>query len=241
MSELLAWAIEAHGGLKRWNASSRVSAELSISGALWDLKGQSGLFSASTFVADTHLQSAVLGQIGALDRLMRFRPDQMTLEDATGQTIEVRDDPREAFVGHTAETPWDVLHAGYFTAYALWTYFTQPFLYAYPGFETVEIEPWHEDGEVWRRLKVTFPDHIASHTREQITYFGPGGLMRRHDYSVDVLGGAEGAQYISDYQDHSGIMAPHRRRVHPRGPDNRKVDEPVLVSIDIARLSFAAN
>ena len=72
-------------------------------------------------------------------------------------------------------------------SYALWTYLTQPFLYSYPGFETVEIEPWEEDGETWRRLKVIFPGDIASHTREQTSYFGSDGLLRRHDYAVDVL------------------------------------------------------
>jgi hypothetical protein len=39
----------------------------------------------------------------------------------------------------------------------MWTYLTQPFLYAYPGFEVEEIEPWEEHGELLRRLKVRFP------------------------------------------------------------------------------------
>jgi hypothetical protein len=30
--------------------------------------------------------------------------------------------------------------------------------------------------------------------------------MRRHDYAVDVLGGATGAHYIHDYHQVSGIM-----------------------------------
>ena len=29
----------------------------------------------------------------------------------------------------------------------------------------VRIEPWEEDGELWRRQKVILPDNIASHTR----------------------------------------------------------------------------
>ena len=151
-----------------------------------------------------------------------------------------RENPRGAFRGHQNDTPWDRLHAAYFDGYALWTYLTQPFLYSYPGFETVEIEPWEEDGETWRRLKVIFPGDIASHTREQTSYFGSDGLLRRHDYAVDVLGGATGAQYIEDYHEHGGILMPHRRRVYPRGPDNRKISEPLLVSIDIRDLHFAA-
>jgi hypothetical protein len=87
-------------------------------------------------------------------------------------------------------------------------------------------------------LKVIFPDNVASHSREQITYFGPDGLMRRHDYAVDVLGFATGAHYIHDYQQVSGIVMPRRRRVYPRGADNRLVPEPVLVSMDIRHIGF---
>jgi hypothetical protein len=238
MKELLDLAVAAHGGLERWNSYRTVALELSVGGALWSLKGHAGLLTNATYEADLHKQRATLGRFGAPDRHVRFTPDRLVLETDAGEAIGSRDDPRAAFAGHANETPWDQLHAAYFDGYALWTYLTQPFLYAYPGFVTEEIEPWEENGETWRRLKVTFPDSIASHTREQITYFGPEGLMRRHDYAVDVLGGATGAHYIHDYQQVSGIMVPHRRRVYPRGGDNQRVPEPVLVSIDIAHIGF---
>jgi hypothetical protein len=32
----------------------------------------------------------------------------------------------------------------------------------------------------------------------------PTDLLRRHDYAVDVLGGATGGQYIEDYHEHGG-------------------------------------
>jgi len=51
--------------------------------------------------------------------------------------------------------------------------------------------------------------------------FRPDGFLRRHDYAVDVLGGAKGAHYIGDYRDHGGILTPHRRRIYPLGADNR--------------------
>jgi hypothetical protein len=237
-SDLLDIAIAAHGGLDRWNAQRAVAAELSVGGALWDLKGQAGRFQSCTYEADTHVQQAVLGGFGDRGQRVRFTPARLVVEDADGRTLEVRDNPRQSFAGHAQETPWDLLHAAYFNGYALWTYLTQPFLYTYPGFETVELEPWEEAGETWRRLKVIFPDQIASHTREQVTYFGPDGLMRRHDYAVDVLGGAEGAHYIDDYRDHGGLLAPHRRRVYARGADNQKIEVPVLVSIDIQQLGY---
>ena len=233
MSDLLATAIAAHGGLDRWNRFKSVALELSIGGALWDLKGQSGLFANTRFEADTHQQVAVVSGFGAAGDRIRFTPSRVTLERPDPTMWEVRDNPRQAFEGHGLETPWDFLHAAYFNAYALWTYATQPFLYAYPGFLTEELDPWSENGETWRRLKVTFPQEVASHTRHQVTYFGPDGLMRRHDYTVDVLGGVGGAQYIDDYRDIQGLKVPHQRRVYPLGEGNRPEHEPLLVSIDV--------
>jgi|HubBroStandDraft_3_1064219.scaffolds.fasta_scaffold100732_2 hypothetical protein len=238
MNELLELAVTAHGGLERWTSYRSAALQLSVGGALWSLKGHEGLFADATYHADIHEQRATLGRFGAPDRHVRFKPDRLVIETDTGDVIESRDNPRSAFAGHFVETPWDRLHAAYFDAYALWTYLTQPFLYTYPGFATEEIEPWEEDGETWRRLRVIFPDNIASHTREQITYFAADGLMRRHDYAVDVLGGATGAHYIDDYRHIDGILVPHQRRVYPRGADNQRVAEPLLVSIDIARIGF---
>jgi hypothetical protein len=88
-------------------------------------------------------------------------------------------------------------------------------------------------------LKVRFPDRIASHAREQLSYFGADGRLRRDDYAVDVLGGATATQYIGDYRERDGIMVPHRRQVYSRGADNHKIPEPVLIAIAIARLDFA--
>ena len=38
MDELLAQAVEAHGGLSRWNRLATLTATASITGALWRLK-----------------------------------------------------------------------------------------------------------------------------------------------------------------------------------------------------------
>lgn len=38
MNDLLAFAIQAHGGLDRWNAFKHLRSELSVDGAIWHLK-----------------------------------------------------------------------------------------------------------------------------------------------------------------------------------------------------------
>jgi hypothetical protein len=44
MNELLAIALDAHGGLDRWNKLKGLSAGMSISGSTWVIKGQPDLF-----------------------------------------------------------------------------------------------------------------------------------------------------------------------------------------------------
>jgi hypothetical protein len=239
LSDLLATAIAAHGGLERWDRFRSVELDLSIGGVLWDLKGQPGLFATTKFEADLKKQVVTLSGFGSPGLRIQFTPDRLTIERTDGAILKVRDNPRGAFDGHRFETPWDLPHAAYFNAYALWTYAMQPFLYAYPGFVCEELAPWLEGDETWRRLKVTFPENVASHSRDQITYFGPDGLMRRHDYSVDVLGGATGAQLIDDYRDIRGLKVPHRRRVYPLGDDGHPAPEPLLVSIAVQSVRFA--
>ena len=238
MQELLALAIHSHGGQARWDSIRAVTAELSIGGMLWEIKGRRGILRDARYEADVHIQRAILGRFTAPDRRVRFTRDRLVLQTDAGTVIETRDNPRSAFVGHTQESSWDDLHVAYFSGYSLWTYLTQPFLYAYQGFEATEISPWEEGGEVWRRLEVTFPSYIASHTRRQVSYFGPDGLIRRHDYTVDVLGGAAGAHYISGYQEVDGIVVPTRRRVFAMDRNNQPALDALLVSIDVTSARF---
>src|SRR5271168_2099268 len=177
MNDLLTLVVEAHGGLAAWNAFSDLELKLSIGGAIWDLKKNPGLLRDVTYNMKTHVEQLTITGFSAPDRRITFVPNRLTLETLDGKVIDSRDNPRASFAGQTAETPWDKLHVAYFSSYALWTYFNSPFLYTLPGFLTEEIAPWRENGEVWRRLKVTFPETVASHTREQITHFGPEGLM----------------------------------------------------------------
>lgn len=239
MNELLAFAVEAHGGLDRWMGFTRLSAEVSIGGAIWHAKHQPDLFLDQLVDLDTHAERLAITPFLRPGLRTRLTPERLALEDHDGNAVETWDDPKMAFADHGPETPWAPLHAAYFTSQALWTYLTQPFLYTYPGFESEEIEPWRENGETWRRLKVTFPDHIRSHTRTQITHFGPDGLMRRHDYTVDVLGGAEGANYATDYREVQGVMMPTRRRIYAYDNAMQKVPEPVLVSIDFGSMRLS--
>jgi hypothetical protein len=65
----------------------------------------------------------------------------------------------------------------------MWNYLTTPFLLTYPASRPAR-SAWQEDGETWRRLNVTFPTRIITHSSEQVFYFGADGLLRRLNYSL---------------------------------------------------------
>ena len=189
MNGLLKFATEAHGGLDRWNQFSSLTASVSVTGALWQIKGKPDILKDVRIELTLHLERLVTHIAGQNKRFF-FTRSRVAIEDEQGKTLDSRNDPRTAFDGQLFETPWDELQIAYFNSYALWTYLTIPFLYAHPAFITEELPPWHEDGEEWHPLRTIFPSTIASHCQEQISYVGPDGLLRRHEYVVDVMGGA---------------------------------------------------
>jgi hypothetical protein len=237
MNSLLKFAIDAHGGLDRWNELDYLTADLSVTGAIWHVKGKPDFLKDIHIELSLHAERLITHLVGQNKRFF-FTPSRLTLEDESGKLIEARNDPRSAFEGQSYETPWDDLHVAYFDSYALWTYLTIPFLYAHPAFVTEELTPWQENGEEWRRLKATFPPTIASHCHEQVSYFGPDGLLRRHEYVVDIMGGARGMNYAYDYRNVDGIVVPVRRRVFGFDDEKRKIPDPVLVAIDIRKIAF---
>jgi hypothetical protein len=184
------------------NKVKAIKVVASITGAIWYVKGKGDFLKNVILTAETRKEHLTVDFPGQ-DKHAIFQPNRIVIETAEGTLIEARDNPEESFAGQQRETPT------YFAGEALWTYLNTPFLYTHEGFATEEIPSIQVDGEPWRRLKVTFPDNVKSHTREQISCFGPDGLLRRHDYPVDILGGCHRAQLR--------FGLPPRRRHHRAG------------------------
>jgi hypothetical protein len=232
MTELLNVAIDAHGRWDRWQNVSKFRARVNVGGATWALKGQAGALADVHVTAALHDQHVEFAPFKLAGQHSIYEPARTAIETDDGRVVDSRSNPRDAFAGHQLATPWDDEHLVYFSGYAMWTYLTTPFLLRLPGFETQEIEPWSEEGEQWRRLKVTFPTTVPSHSREQIFYFDTKGLLRRHDYSVDILGGTSSANYAMEYRTFNGLVYPTKRRVYAYGPDNRPLRDRLAVSLD---------
>jgi hypothetical protein len=238
MTQLLDVAVQAHGGIDRWRQIRSIRVAASITGAIWFVKGQGDALKDVVLTADT-INERLSVEFPGQDKRAVFEPQRIVLQHMDGTLIAERDNPEQSFFGQQRETPWDDIHVIYFVGEALWTYLNVPFLYTQDGFVTEEIAPIEVNGEVWRRLQVTFPDHIKSHTRTQISCFGPDGLLRRHDYTVDILGGATGLNYASEYRDVSGIIIPTKRRIYAFESDYQPVWDPLLVRIDMGEIRLS--
>ncbi|MGY3591449.1 hypothetical protein ACVIGB_008972 [Bradyrhizobium sp. USDA 4341] len=239
MRELRDLVIDAHGGIERWNNVKAIEGDMSISGGLWTRKGWPVALKNVRVTAAAGKQWISYHPFLGEGMRSSWTPDHTVIETLDGKSVKDRKNPRAAFDGHTVETRWDELHLAYFSGYAMWNYLNTPFIFALPGFRAEEIEPWDENGETRRRLKVTFPDHIATHCAEQVFHVNGEGLICRMDYSAAVAGGVPTAHYLDDHRDFSGIKVATKRRAVRRNADGTAIPDPVFVAIDIADVRFS--
>lgn len=237
MDDLVTTAIEAHGGLDRYQRYSSATVHFRLGGLLWRLKGREGILSHAAVRLDLHRQYASHYPFTAPHLRTSLTADRVAVETVDGDTEAERFDPRASFP-RDVRAPWDDLHVAYFAGYAMWTYLTSPFTFGSPGFEAVELPPVIEEQETWRRLRVTFPDRIATHCREQVFHFDSNGLLRRHDYTPEVINAGPAAHYTSGYKEFDGIMVPTRRRVYRLGEDGTVFRDMELVTIDVESVLF---
>lgn len=233
--KLLDEVLAASGGVDRWRQIDTITIHQAVGGVLWPLKGVDGILDESTVQIRVQEQHTWHRPLPAPGFRSHYTPGHVVIEhdDDVHQPVETLPDPRASFAGHTLETPWTTTQLAYFAGYAMWTYLSEPYQLTLPGVQTEELNDWHENGQTWRRLGVRYPDHLATHSAEQVLYVDADGLLRRRDYQVDIAGGSPAAHYMDDHREFEGIVLPVTRIVHPRGEDARPVTDVVTVSIDI--------
>jgi hypothetical protein len=233
---LLQEVFDAHGGIDRWRAFSGVASTIVTSGMLWKIKGVDLDNTPRRATSEFRRQWTKIAPFGAPDWTMTWMPERVEIIDGGGEVIAERADGRNAF-DRSYHAPWDPLNLAYFNGYAMWTYHATPLVFAESGYEVRETEPVRHEGELLRGLSVEFPADIHSHARNQRFYFGTDGLLKRHDYEVEVWANMPATHFLSDYVDVDGLKFPSRRRVYVREPDGRPNLLVNLVNIDLADYS----
>lgn len=240
MNDLLKLTIDAHGGLDNWKKYENVSARLKIGGVTWAFKQVPGIMDNISVKLSTQKQYVSFFPFIKEGWHNSFEPHKVAIIDENDVLVDQLYFPRNSFNGYVTDTPWSKLQLTYFTGYAMWTYLNAPFCFAEPGFEVMELEPWTEDNQVLRRLHVTFPEEIVTHSREQVFYIDQLGLIKRHDYIVEILNNAASVHYVSDYIDVQGIKFPTSRHVYKRKEDNTaQVPAPLFISIELSDIKLS--
>ena len=167
---------------------------------------------------------------GGIAMALKGRPGVLRELDATvdPRRPHVRFDRLGTFEGAHGRPPgmarrlrWtdqDVVH---FAGYALWGYITAPFALASQGVTVEEI--------AGRRLRVTFPPELPTHSRKQTFHLAEDGRITRLDYTAEVFGPwARAENHCLVHERVDGLLFATRRRVVPRG-----LSGPPLVTIAI--------
>jgi hypothetical protein len=126
VKSLLELALEAHGGLTRWSQLKTVTAELSLTGALWQIKGHAAGLQQIRVEAELRRQEGTTHFRGQ-DKRTTFNANSVTLQTEGRRLLQSRENPRSSFAGQVLKSQWDELYVAYFNRYALWTYLTVPF------------------------------------------------------------------------------------------------------------------
>jgi hypothetical protein len=240
MTSLLDEVLEAHGGIARWRAARSISARVRTGGFLPRTRMPGNRLADYRVTVDVAAPRAVLDPFPRDGQRGVFERGEARIESSSGEAIDSRADPRPAFrglAGLRRNLRWDALDTVYFAGYTMWNYLTTPLLLTRDGVEVREGEDWGEGDDRWRRLEVSFPAEIDTHSSRQTMYFDARRVLRRHDYVAEVVGRwARAAHYCDEHAQAGGLVFPTRRWVRPVGVGNRAIGFPTLVSLELSEL-----
>jgi hypothetical protein len=232
-------AIEGHGGMTAWQQAQEIAVQISAGGFAFASKLQGhAVRGVQARVATSGERVVFEGYPAGGLRGILEADGSVRIETAAGAVTAARENPRAGFGDLRHRLWWDRVDVLYFGTYAIWTYISTPFVFERDGYELRELAPWDERGERWRRLAVSFPEGVHTHSREQVFYIDAAGLIRRQDYTAEPFGGwAKAAHYCFDHRSFDGLLLPTRRLVYPRRADNRPRSHPRLVWIEVSEPS----
>jgi hypothetical protein len=238
MPKIIEQVIEAHGGVDRWKALEAVEATISVRGFLFKAKRRP-ILNRIRVRASARVPEFTFYDVPQTGQNSVFLGDEeVRIVGVDNQVVESRSQPRDAIRSLRRQLYWDALDFAYFGGYATWNYLVTPFLFLKDGFHFDKLEPLPQMPEFPLRLQVSFPDSLPTHCTKQTFYFDRDYLLRRLDYTAEVVSRLAHAAHICDnYQDFDGIKIPTRRRVLPLFFSSKPLSGLVIVAIDVHEFS----
>ncbi len=201
---LLDRAETRHGGVARFTRVASVRARLlHLGGPLLRMKGIGKTW---------QMPSAASVRPRARHVVFEGMADGEAIFDDGSVRIVGADGAVKESTNHRARVPkrgpWSPFDAAYFFGYALTTYFSLPFVLRSCAY--VATRRWRDCVGV----TVDFPPGYPTHSERQSFFFDGEGLLRRHDYTADVVGKwATGAHFSDAYVEAGGLPFATERRV----------------------------
>lgn len=227
-----------YGGMKRWEEVKLVSADFKTAGAIWQIKGQVGTLRDMRFAMELHQEKIIFYPFLHADQIGSFEAHRVAIENLDGKIVNESFNPRQLFKGHSTDTKWDHLEVIYFLGCLFWTSFSAPFSLNDPDSKIEELASWNEVDETWRCLEVTYSKNIATHSQKQIFYFNSEGLIKRHDYDLEISSSISVSQYYYDHTEFDGIIIPKKTEILVRSSDGDVLLSPIVAVIELDKLKF---
>lgn len=225
---------EAHGGMAYWNSLEALEVEMSAGGFLFTAKRRPLLRRVRMRAATAEPKFTLYDFPAPGQTAELIGNSEVRILDRAGAVVARRENPRSYFKGLRRQFYWDDLDFIYFAGYATWNYLTTPFLLAREGVIIEKLEPLQGELSALTRLQATFPGEVPTHSRSQTFFFDEQHLLRRLDYTAEVVGGwAHAAHLCEAYQTFGRLKAPTRRRVLPLLLGSRPLPGPTLVELEL--------
>jgi hypothetical protein len=226
MTPLGARVVEAYGGRALWEAAREVRLELSAWGWAFRLKWRRPLRRVKVLL-DPRTPSARITPIDRRGNTGLLDGTSVRLENAAGELLASRLDPRSVLPYGRRALWWDTLDQTYFAAYAAWNYFVFPALLLRHDIAWTQVSQ--------HTLRAHFPPYLPTHCPRQDFHIDARGRLRQHDYTAEVFGGwARAAHVVREHATSAaGICYTSRRRVTPRQRNGSPAPFPLLVAIEV--------
>jgi len=230
---------EAHGGISRWRKLEAVEAVISVRGFLFKAKRRPTLSRVRVRASIGEPEFTFYDYPSTGRNSVFMGNEEVRITDAGHQVLVSRQQPRAAIRRLRRQLYWDALDFTYFGGYATWNYLVTPFLFTGDGFKIDMLEPQSNGLDYPVVLQVDFSPEFPSHCRRQIFYFDHDFLLRRLDYTAEVVSRwARAAHTCEKYRGFDGFKFPTKRRVRPLLIGQKPLARPVIVAIDIHELQL---
>jgi len=217
-NDLINRICNAHGGIERWRMVESIQMQMDIFGPIlltkfkspWLPNINANIFTDKPYVSIHDFpEEGHTGIFDGFDVYIFNANDKIYCERNYRNCNELKTKPR---------LHWDHLDLIYFLGYALWNYNCSPYIFQDKGFDCHQGEDFLDnDGNVLSTLKVRYPRSIPTHCNQQVFYFDQKGLLKRQDYTADIISPlAVGSHICEDHKTFDGLVFPTHRSVFPR-------------------------